>query len=193
MRTLRVTILATTAAALIAAVVARWQFPDTLILLPSRAPVRAPLELDPFATPTSGAATTVAAMVPEPEPQPVLSAGEFVARMGDAVSQDEFGNYRVEVSTPGFPSREYLVSSLPIYYPHESMLAMPNQIQGCPLGGYYIEQGALGSLLILSRGTARIFHYRCELDATDSGYVLHRLSENASLTPSLNRLLSKGA
>lgn len=116
-----------------------------------------------------------------------ISASELVAQKQVAVIQDSFGNYRADLSTAGFQSREYLLSSQPIYYPDTAMLAVAEQ-QGCALSGYYIESQARASLAVLNTGTVTIYHYQCIFDAEPGGYRLQRIRKNAALDASLGLL-----
>ncbi|WP_248219729.1 hypothetical protein [Microbulbifer sp. CAU 1566] len=120
-------------------------------------------------------------------PMPVPMGGsDFVALMQRAVAQDRNGNYWVELSTAGFPSREFLVSTWPIFYPDQTMLA--RGVEGCPLSGYYIELQAQASLLVVGAGGAREFHYRCVFDGATNQYLLQETAADEVLAVSVRQL-----
>ncbi|WP_160151629.1 hypothetical protein [Microbulbifer sp. ALW1] len=115
-----------------------------------------------------------------------MGGSDFVALMQRAVAQDRNGNYWVELSTVGFPSREFLVSTWPIFYPDETMLA--RGVEGCPLSGYYIELQAQASLLVVGAGGAREFHYRCVFDGATNQYLLQETAATEVLAVSVRQL-----
>ncbi|WP_157520103.1 hypothetical protein [Microbulbifer agarilyticus] len=202
MRNLRLPLLAITIALSGAGVIAHWLMPSSLVLLPragsaqgERSAVAAsPRSADLQQVISVSSLSNSSPSAPSVHPAvPAISAGEFIGRKHGAVIQDDFGNFRVDLSTRGFASREYLVSARPIYYPQEVMLDSPAQIQGCPLVGYYIEGGSHGSLLVVSAGGFRVFHYRCQFDVARSVFHLQKLADNPVLDGSLNQLLAAAA
>lgn len=186
MRPLTLSLLSVAAAVFTVVASAGWLFPRSLVLIPSVQSIppstNHALHAEQEIQAARGGAQKKAADVVR-----VISASELVAQKQAAVIQDSFGNYRADLSTAGFQSREYLLSSQPIYYPDTAMLAVAEQ-QGCALSGYYIESQARASLAVLDGSSATIYHYQCIFDAATGGYRLQKNRENTALGASLGLL-----
>lgn len=104
------------------------------------------------------------------------------------IHHDEYGNNIVDISTDGFNSKEFIVSNAPIYYPTEEQLN--NGVNGCGMGGYYVELNAHLSLIIKNDNGTSIYPYLCTHNTQDNTYAF-MLTENAkSIEKTISTLLS---
>jgi hypothetical protein len=88
----------------------------------------------------------------------------------EKIIQDEVGNYSVDISTPESADKISLHSSAPIYYPSASQLNFG--VNGCVLGGYYIELGNSIRLEQKLNTQVQNFNYHCEFNAHTNSYFL---------------------
>ena len=114
---------------------------------------------------------------------------KFFALKNSNIKQDDFGNYHVDISTPGTTSKEYIFSSSPIFYPTEDELN--HGLKGCSSGGYYVEIDATISLLMKESAESKIYTYICRFNPNNNDYFLEVVDQDARLSNSINSLLTE--
>jgi hypothetical protein len=107
------------------------------------------------------------------------------------IHHDEFGNNTVDISTTGFNSQEFVISDAQIYYPTEEQLN--NGVNGCVLGGYYVELNSKLNLVIKTETETEtnVFSYVCTQEATDNSYRLLQTTDNQHLEQSMAAIINK--
>lgn len=105
------------------------------------------------------------------------------------IHHDEFGNNVVDISTSGFNSQEFIISDAQIYYPTEAQLN--NGVNGCALGGYYVELNSKLKLIIKTENETNVFSYVCIYDATNNSYRLLQTTDNQHHEQSMAAVINK--
>jgi glucan-binding YG repeat protein len=88
----------------------------------------------------------------------------------ERITQDDNGNYLVDISTPGVSSKEWILSNSPIYFPSEDQLN--NGIDGCAAGGYYVELKATLTLIVKTESGNTTYQYLCTHNHNSNMYFL---------------------
>lgn len=104
------------------------------------------------------------------------------------IHHDEYGNNIVDVSTEGFNSKEFITSNTQIFYPTEEQLN--NGINGCGMGGYYVELNAQLTLIVKNDSGTNIYPYLCTHNTQDNTYAFIATENNTSTEKTIAAILN---
>jgi hypothetical protein len=107
----------------------------------------------------------------------------------EKITQDDNGNYLVDISTPGIQSQEWIVSDSPIYFPSEDQLN--NGVEGCAAGGYYVELKAILTLTVKTENGNTAYQYICTHNQNSNMYFLEaEETQRPEIQKSVNTLIA---